>query len=259
MEIVERTDRYLTIIDRNNQSLWGLLLFLLFLNFASIVYVTSAKVTALECQRNIRDSIDCKRTISGIFGSKADDIYDLRSVTVVQHNKSLRVILKTATGDVEAYPYGSHITNNHYQIVARLNAFIIDRYQNTLRIEQDDRLSNGLMSVNFIFWGTLVGLFRLIIPMQVLCQCDRQLDRITLDKKYLLYGDRRTVIPLSAIASIELKESGFSRRITYDIQLIDVDGKKTSLSVPTTDRDAYRLIVNKASNFLYRIDKQSLF
>ncbi len=251
MKVITSTDRLLEIVDRNHQYLWGLLLAIPFLTIGCIVGAATVKVTTLACQREL-DRLECQRSISGILGTEKDRIPGrLQSIATVK-TSGVGIILGTTTGKVELAPYRTFVTSQHFENAARIEAFIKDPKQTTIRIEQDDRWLNILWSGNFIIGGLTIGLFALAIPIYISCTLDRDCDRVTLNKKYLLYGNRQTVLPLSTIEQAKLKELIWvrNREPVYNIELISIGAKKVSLSVPSTNLSHYQQIVDAIEHFL---------
>ena len=252
MKIVESNDRLLEIVNRNHQYRWGLLLAIPFIAIGLIKGIATIKVTTLECHRD-RDSIECQRSISGIFGTEKDRIPGrLQSVsTVTTSGKGL--VLETTTEQLELAPYRTFVTSQHFENADRIAAFLKDPQQTTIRIEQDDRWLNILGNGGFLVAGFTLALFAVAIPIQISCRFDRAGDRITLDKKYLLYGDRQTVLPLSTIKQAKLKELIWvrSREPVYSIELIPVATKKISFSVPSTNLSQYQQVVDAIERFLH--------
>jgi hypothetical protein len=252
MKIVESNDRSLEIVDRNHQYLWGLLLAIPFITIGSIVGAATIKVTSLECQRD-RDIIECQRSISGILGTEQERIPGrLQSVSTVTKS-GVGLVLGTTTGTVELAPYRAFVTSQHFENADRIAAFLKNPQQTTIRIEQDDRWINSLWSGNFLVGGLTIALFALAIPTQISCKFDRDRDRVILDKKYLLYGDRQTMLPLSTIKQARLTELIWvrNREPVYSIELMPIDTKKISFSVPSTNLAQYQQIVDAIEHFLH--------
>ena len=252
MKIVESNDRLLEIVDRNHQYLGGLLLAIPFIAGGLIVGTATIKVTTLECQRD-RDLIECQRSISGILGTEKDQIPGrLRSVSTVT-TSGRGLVLETTNGQLELAPYRTFVTSQHFKNADRIAAFLEDPQQTTIKIEQDDRWLNILGNGGFLVAGFTLALCAVAIPIQISCRFDRAGDRITLDKKYLLYGDRQTVLPLSTIKQARLKELIWvrSREPVYNIELIPLATKKISFSVPSTNLSQYQQIVDAIDRFFH--------
>jgi hypothetical protein len=252
MKIVASSDRLLEIVDRNHQCLWGLLLAIPFITVGCMVSAATVKITTLECQRELA-RLECQRSISGILGTEKEQIPGrLESVTTVT-NSGVGLVLGTTTGKVELAPYRTFVTSQHFKNAARIEAFLKDPNQTTIRVEQDDRGINILWSGNFIIGGLTIGLFALAIPIQINCTFDRDCDRVTLNKKYLIYSNRQTVLPLSTIKQARLKELLWvrNREPFYSIELIPVTTKKISFSVPSVNLSQYQQIVDAIEHFLH--------
>jgi hypothetical protein len=74
------------------------------------------------------------------LGSTTDKIPgQLQTATVVKAGGT-GVVLDTTTGKVELATYRVFVTNKHQETADRLNAFLKDPQQTTVRVEQDDRL-----------------------------------------------------------------------------------------------------------------------
>jgi hypothetical protein len=255
VKIVEYTDRSLELINQNRRCLWGLLFAAPFVIAGLIATAATVKVTTLACQRNPGNNIDCQRTIAGILGTEKDLIPgDLRSVKTVK-TSGTGVVLETSEGEVELAPYKAFVTDSQYRTADRLNAFLKDPQQAKIRVEQDDRWMNLLWSGNFTIGGVVAALYALAIPMQMSCKFQRDTDRVTIDKKYLLYGDRHTVLPLSTIKQVQVRELLFSisgdRQPLYTIDLIPLTAKKVSLSVSSQNLSECQQIVEKIDRFLH--------
>jgi hypothetical protein len=254
MKIVEHTDRTLEITNQNRHYLWGLLFATPFVIAGSIVTAATVKVTTLTCQRNPGNQIDCQRTIAGILGTEKDLIIgSLRSVKIVK-TSATGVVLETSNGDVNLAPYKAFVTDSQSRTADRLNTFLQDPQQATIRVEQDDRWINSIFGGNFIFGGIVVLLYSLAIPLQMSCKFERDTDRVTIDKKYLLYGDRQTVLPLSTIHQAKVRELLFivtsNRQPTYTIDLIPVATKKVSLSVNNQNLAECQQLVDEIDRFV---------
>lgn len=256
MKIVEHTDRYLELANQNRRCLWGLLFATPFAIIGSIATAFTVKVTALTCQRNPGDRIDCQRTISGVLGTEKELISGhLKSVKTVK-TSGAGVVLETSQGDVPLAPYKAFVTDSQYRTADRLNAFLKNPQQATIQVEQDDRWINFLWSGNFIIGGVVIGLYSLQIPLQMSCKFQQDLERVTIDKKYLLYGDRQTILPLSTIKQAQVRELLFSisgdRQPLYTIDLVTTDAKKVSLSVSSKDSTECQRLVNIVNRFVHQ-------
>jgi hypothetical protein len=254
VKIVEHTDRYLELTNQNHQCLWGLLFATPFIVIGLILTTATVKVTTLECQRTEGNRIDCQRTISGILATEKDLIPgQLRSVTTVK-TSGTGVVLRTSIGTVELAPYRTFVTSTHDRTAARLNAFLKDPQQATIRVEQDDRWTNLLWYGYFVFAGIVIGLFALAIPVQMSCKLDLDTDRVIVAKKYLLYGDRQLVLPLSTVKNALVRELLISvsgnRQPLYTIDLIPITAKKVSLSVSSQNLSECQQIVDKIDRFV---------
>lgn len=86
------------------------------------------------------------------------------------------------------------------------------------------------------------------------CKFQQDLDRVTIDKKYLLYGDRQTVLPLSTIKQAQVRELLFSissdRQPLYMLDLVTTDAKKVSLSVSSPNLSECQRLVNIIDRFV---------
>jgi hypothetical protein len=256
VKIVEHTDRNLELINQNRQCLWGLLFATPFIVAGVILTAATVKVTTLECQRTAGNQIACQRNVSGILGTETDVIPgQLQSVKTVKASGT-GVVLGTSTGTVELAPYRAFVTNTQEQTTARLNAFLKDPQQTTIRVEQDDRWINLLWYGNFIVWGVVIAIYALAIPVQMSCKFERDTDRVIMDKKYFLYGDRQTILPLSTVKNAVVRELLFSlsgdRQPLYTIDLMPIAAKKVSLSVSNKNLLLCQQIVDKIDRFLRR-------
>ncbi|PSB58515.1 hypothetical protein C7B77_04390 [Chamaesiphon polymorphus CCALA 037] len=252
MEIKEKTDRVLHITDRNRQCLWGLLFATPFLLLGLGTIALTAKVITLECERDPSSQIECQRSVVGILGTERDRIPGkLKSATTVK-TSGKGAVLRTTEGAIELAPYRAFVTDRVNKTVDRLNAFIKDPRQTKISIEQDDRWANSLWYINFLVGGLAVAIGALAIPLRMSCRFDRGSGDVTLDKKYLVYGDRQTKLPLSTIDRSQVGKLPFSidRKSVYTIHLIPKDCKKISLSVPSQDRSQYQGIVDAIDEFI---------
>lgn len=254
MEIVEHTDRSLELTNQNRRCLWILLFAAPFIVVGLVLTAATVKVTTLECQRTEGNQIGCQRTITGILGVEKDLIPgQLQTVTTVK-NSGTGVVLGTSTGEVNLASYKAFVTDSQDRTTDRLNIFLKDPQQATIRVEQDDRWINFLWCGNFVIGGVVIALYALAIPTQMRCKLDRDTDRVTINKKYLLYGDRQTVLPVSTIKQAKVRELLFSisgdRQPLYTIDLIPFDAKKVSLSASTQNLTKCHQIVDRIDRFL---------
>jgi hypothetical protein len=253
MKIVEHTDQSLQIADQNRQCLWGLLFTVPFLLTGLGLALATAKIVALECQRPDSTQITCQRTVTGILGTTTDKIPgQLQTATVVKVGGT-GVVLSTTIGKVELAPYHVFVTNKHQETADRLNAFLKDPQQATVRVEQDDRLGNSLFFGNFLLGSLGIAILSLRIPLKMSCRFDRPSDQVTITKKYL-YGERQTILPLSTIQQSQISRCFFylsvDKRNAYGLNLIRNNGRKVSLSVPSQDLERYQEIDDTTNHFL---------
>jgi hypothetical protein len=254
MKIIEQTDRILHIADQNHQCLWGLLFATPFLLLGLGSIVLTAKVITLECQRDVSSQIVCQRSIAGIFGTEEAQIPGfVRSVKTVK-TSGKGAVLSTTKGEIELAPYRAFATDRVNKTVDRLNAFIADPQQTKISIEQDDRWANSLWSINFLIGGMAIAFGALAIPLRMSCRFDRYSGDATIDKKYLLYGDRQAKLPLATIdrSLVSTLPFNLNHRSVYSIHLISKAGEKNSLSVPTQNLSQYREIVDRIDAFLHQ-------
>jgi hypothetical protein len=253
MKIVEHTDQSLQIADQNRQCLWGLLFATPFLLTGLGLALATAKTVTLECQRPDSTQITCQRTVTGILGTTTDRIPgQLQTATVVKAGGA-GVVLGTTTGKVELAPYRVFVTNKHQETADRLNAFLKDPQQATVRVEQDDRLGNSLFFGNFLLGSLGIAILSLRIPLKMSCMFDRPSDQVTITKKYL-YGERQTILPLSTIQQAQNSRwflyLSVDKRNAYGLNLIQNNGRKISLSVPSQDLEQYQEISDTTNRFL---------
>jgi hypothetical protein len=262
MKIVEDTDQSLELTNQNRQCLWGLLFAAPFIIVGLVVTAATVKITTLECQRTEGNQIACQRIITGILGTEKDRIPgQLQTVTTVK-TSGTGVVLGTSTGEVNLAPYKAFVTDSQDRTTDRLNAFLQDPQQATIRVEQDDRWINFLWCGNFMIGGVIITLFALVIPVQMRCKFERGPDRVTIDKKYLLYGDRQLILPLSTVKNALVRELLFSiswdRQPLYTIDLMPIAAKKVSLSVSSQNLSEYQQIVNKIDRFVRHHEDRSI-
>jgi hypothetical protein len=252
VKIVDKTNIFLEVLDQNHKYLWGLLLAIPFTAIGLGLMAGTAKVTTLECQRLTVNSIGCQRTITGVLGEEEDGIPgELQSVKVAK-DSGIGIVLVTTKGDVELAPYRTFVNGEHERNADRVNAFLKQPRQNTLSVEQDDRLINSLGSGSLLIGGLTIGLFAMAIPVRMSCKLDRLRDRAIVDKQYLLVGNRQTVLTLSAIERAQVKESLFGRnhQPVYKIDLVSANAKHVSLSIPSKNLAEYEQIVEEIDRFI---------
>jgi hypothetical protein len=253
MKIVEHTKQSLELADQNRQCLWGLLFATPFLTIGLGTAIATAKVVTLECQRTVATQITCQRKVAGILGTSTDQIPgQLQTATVVK-SSGTGVVLGMTTGKVELAPYRSLVMDRHYENADRLSAFIKDSQKTNVRIEQDDRLGNSLFILNFLVGGVGVSIVSLAIPLQMSCKFDRSSNQVILDKKYLLYGKRQTVLQIADIQQAKLSKRLFyiNHKPVYNLKLVTVAQKNVSLSVPSQDLSLYQEIIDVTNQFLH--------
>ncbi|PSB55570.1 hypothetical protein [Chamaesiphon polymorphus] len=254
MEIIEKTDRVLHITDKNRQCLWGLLLVTPFFLIGLKLLGLTASIITLECQRSASSQIECQLSVTGISGTKKEQIPGFVTSAKTVKTSGKGVVFTTTKGEIELAPYRAFVTDRTDKTVDRLNAFIKNPQQPTISIEQDDRWANSLFIVNFLAAGMAVVFGALAIPLRMSCRLDRNSGEAIVDKKYLLYGDRQTKIPLATIDRSLVKKLPFhvNSKSVYNIHLIPSVGKKVSLSVPSSDLSHYQEIVDLIKDFLSR-------
>jgi hypothetical protein len=252
MKVIEHTDQSLQIADQNRQCLWGLLFTVPFLLTGLGLALATAKIVTLECQRSDSTPIICQRTVTGILGTTTDKIPgQLQTATVVKAGGT-GVVLGPTTGKVELAPYHGFVTNKHQETTDQLNAFLKDPQQATIRVEQDDRLGNSLFFGNFLLGSLGIAILSLRIPLKMNCRFDRPSDQVTITKQYL-YGERQTILSLSTIQQAQISRCFFYLSVdksnAYGLNLIQNNGKKISLSVPSQDLERYQEIADTTNHF----------
>jgi hypothetical protein len=253
MKIVEHTKQSLELADQNRQCLWGLLFAAPFLTISLGIAMATAKVVTLECQRTVVTQISCQRNVAGILGTITDQIPGQLQTAMVVKSSGTGVVLNTTSGKVELAPYRSMVMDRHYETVDRLNAFVKNSQKTNIRVEQDDRLGNSLFILNFLVGGVGVALVSLAIPLQMSCKFDQSNNQVTLNKKYLLYGNRQQVLPLAEIQQVKLNKRLYyiNHKPVYNLKLVTVAKKNISLSVPGQDLSKYQEIVDVTNDFLH--------
>jgi hypothetical protein len=257
MKIVEHTDQSLQISDQNRQCLWGLLFTVPFLLTGLGLALATAKIVTLKCQRPDSTQITCQRIVTGILGTTTDRIPgQLQTATVVKAGGA-GVVLGTTTGKVELAPYHVFVTNKHQETADRLNAFLKDPQQATVRVEQDDQLGNSLFIGNFLLASLGITIVSLGIPLKMSCRFDRPHDQVTITKKYCLYGERQTVFPLSTIQQAQVGRwflyLSANKQKAYGLKLIQLNGQKVSLAVPSQNLELYEEIADITNIFLHHL------
>jgi hypothetical protein len=253
MKVIEHTEQSLELADQNRQCLWGLLFATPFLVISLGTALVTSKTVTLECQRTNPTQITCQRTVTGILGSTTDRIPGkLQTATVVKASGT-GVVLGTTSGKVELAPYHVFVTNKHQETADRLNAFLQNPQQATVRVEQDDQFASALFIGNFLLGSLGIAIVSLRIPLKMNCRFDRPSDQVTITKKYLC-GERQIILPLSTIQQAQVKRSFFyvsvNKREAYGLKLIRINGAKVSLSVPGQDLERYQEVADTTNHFL---------
>jgi hypothetical protein len=254
MKVIEHTEQSLELADQNRQCLWGLLFATPFLVISLGTALVTSKTVTLECQRTNPTQITCQRTVTGILGSTTDRIPGkLQTATVVKASGT-GVVLGTTSGKVELAPYHVFVTNKHQETADRLNAFLKDPQQATVRVEQDDQFASALFIGNFLLGSLGIAIVSLGIPLKMNCRFDRPSDQVTITKKYL-YGERQTIFPLSTVQQAQVGRwflyLSANKRKAYGLKLIQINGQKVSLAVPSQNLELSQEIVDITNIFLH--------
>lgn len=252
MKIQENTERVLHITDKNRKCIWGLLFATPFLSVGVAAIVLTAKVITLDCQRMPSSQIECQRSIAGILGTETERISGTLKSAAVSKKNGKGAVLRTTEGWIRLAPYPAFVTDRLNNTVDRLNAFIKDPQQTKISIEQDDRWANLPWSLNFVAAGAAISFVSLAIPLRMSCRFDRNNGEATIDKKYLVYGNRQTKLPLSAVERSQMGESLFkiNHKSVYTIHLIPTNRPKISLSVPSQKLSQYEEVVDAINKFV---------
>jgi hypothetical protein len=255
MKVIEHTAQSLELANQNRQCLWGLLFAIPFLAIGLGMAFGTAKTVTMECQRTDSAQITCQRTVIGILGTTTDRIPgQLQTATVVKAGGT-GVVLGTTSGKVELAPYHVMVTNKHQETVDRLNKFFKDPQQATVRVEQDDRLGNSLFIGNFLLASLGIVIVSLGIPLKMSCRFDRPNNQVTITKKYCLYGERQTVLPLLTIQQAQVGRwflyLSVNKRNAYGLKLIQINGQKVFLAVPSQNLELYQEIADIINIFLH--------
>jgi hypothetical protein len=252
MNVVELTGQSLHLADQNRKCLQGLLLNILWLVAVFGSCFSSAKTVTLECQRNDSTQITCQRTITGISGSTTDRIPGQLQKATYNKADGLGVLLATTTGKMELVPHDIKFMNKQKETADRLNNFLKDPQQATIRVEQNNNLLLNHPFVPFMLLAYLGNFsYFLAIPLKVSCKFDRFSDKVTITKKYL-YGERQTIWPLSTTQQAQIHQCllYINHRANYQIELIQLNGKTISFAFPSHDLEQYKAIVNTTNDFL---------
>ncbi|MEQ9669059.1 hypothetical protein [Coleofasciculus sp. G2-EDA-02] len=203
MDIVEYNRLKLTIRHR------PLLLWLLssILAAVGVGVISFQRGSSLTCQRGAKTG-SCELVKSGLVGSEVRTIplESLRDVSLDLNlkndsNDSYRVVLLTGSEEIPFTSHYSADSNQQESIASEIDAFIMNKNQASLNIQQDDRW------FSYLFGSLLIGV-GLFVAVQkgkvVTLSFDKVRDRMMLKQRGLLSGTT-IELPLAEIVDVTIE------------------------------------------------------
>jgi hypothetical protein len=257
MKILTKTTHTLTLVERDWNWLALLLLSVPFVVVGLIVGIAVSNVTTLSCQRSPTSGtttakMTCERTISGILGTDRLSIREpiLRALVRKTHGTGV-VLFISKTPDLELVNHRMNVGPKHEQIANTINAFIQNKQQMSLVVQQDDRLEGLLGGLMFFLPGLMLATQGLLMPIKIFCELDRQVDRAIIQKHYRLGRIQTLELPLFSIQGVAVLQSNLpTRRPCYILQLQLVDRPSIDISAPSYDRAQHQLIAAEIDRVL---------
>lgn len=272
----ENKNRFIFQIQPTLSWATGIFFFSLFM-INSIVLLIIYPITVLDCQPFLQQNIlkksypSCQLLTINLLGRKQNKISigELQKAIIdskldADDDSDLfaryRVVLVTARGNVlftNTYTYGIGPEYQHLlTVVNQINSFITQPSQDSLRIEQDEKV---LVYTGFAissFFGLVTFLILAMAPY-ITCSFERDLNLLTLERRNL-FKKKIFTYKISDIKEAKIEEQEQSN--TYRLTLFLRAGEKVPLTYAyTSGWKEKQQIADRLQNFLGIGDLRSNF
>lgn len=192
------------------------------------------KETIMTCSRFANLDGVCAIKETGILGVDIKKIplkslhgAEVESSTDSEGDTTYRVILKTNRGNIDFSSYSSSGYSEKEYIASNINNFVKNTSQQTVTVEQDERI------FIYLFGGVfaLLGLIIVLLVSQVTCFFDNKMNKLIIIKQTLL-SKKYFEYELSDIVDVTVEESYSSDSgPTYRVALIQASGEPIPLTL----------------------------
>lgn len=206
-------------------------------------------ITILECQHfpselvSVRQNTSCellavswigkeqnKKSISSLYEAFLESKLDINSKNELLNG--YRITLVTEQGNIPLTTTYISRFEPEYQslltIVDRIDFFIEKSLEDSLTIQQDEKLLGYIGFVISGFFGLLVLLLIATAPC-ITFSCDREADSVTIERRNF-FGKKTFQEKVSNITAVEVEEQNGEESTTYRINLLLKTGKHLPLT-----------------------------
>lgn len=229
MRIIQQTPTVLNLqVQKYSESLLtGLPFGLVFLLVGLKISFGGDYLTILKCNRIEPTQINCEIVAKNWLGQQTDPIpvTNLQGSQVEVNDDSdgdtYRIVLMTQNSQIPlTNSYSSGLGTNHYENNLLINSFIQASEQNSLTIQQDDRLI-VMLGLVLAFPGFLFTIYELKAKNITHCLFDKTSNQLCITKRNILKSEQEEK-SLTEVKKVE---------VTEDVE----DGKTISLVLMTGD------------------------
>lgn len=185
------------------------------------------KATTLNCNRTEPAQGSCQLVTSGLLQSEVKEIpLNVLQKAEVAESRSddgytYRVTLVTSNGDLPFTSYSSSGEGGKQAIASRINEFVGNPSETSLKVQQDDRLFIFIFGSVFIIVGFFVGV---CWGQIVTCQFDKTLGSLILKRKGL-FGTQVAEHRIKDIKDVQVQTSTSSDGSTYRVSIVLLAGE----------------------------------
>ena len=152
-----------------------------------MVILAFGELATLNCDRIKPTKIACELTKSSLLGK---DVTAIKEIQGAELERGARILL-IADGKriplTEIYNYSEGEEERLKNKVNRINAFINNPEELSLKVQQDFRLVSYLIGGVFLVIGVLITLYALLNKYSILCFFDKGSGRMYLKRQNLLF------------------------------------------------------------------------
>lgn len=164
-----------------------------------------------------------------------------------------RVTLATEKESIPFVKNYIYTSDSEYQnllnIISQVNSFVGEPLQDSLTVEQSEKELGFVCFALSIFFG-LITFLLVKIPPYITCFFDRELDRVTIERRNL-FGSKSSDYNISDITAVKLESTSDSDGAYFRLTLLLTSGQKVPLTYTfTSDCREKQHIANQLQKFL---------
>jgi len=229
LKIIERTSTTLKIEAKRNINFFNVLIIgmggigLIIFVLANLIYSTT--LITLKCERLNKTQVDCKLSSSSLIEERITPIpvkeFQGAELAAKKKNGRYSINLLTSEGNIPLYDVSDSSKEVGHKAVKKINNFISDSEQVSLKVQHDKRWSIYAYGGVFGLIGISLFFRNLVSKLDLTCILDADTDRMYLKRQNLFKNTETREEILYEIRQAQIVEkTNKEGKKTYNIKLL---------------------------------------